>query len=263
MPMLRYGMALRCQQGHSFDVSRHGYVNLDVGSRSRHNADTAPMVAARQRFLNHGHYAPIADAVSSFATRFELEGAGVVLELAGGPGYYLAAVVTSVPASVGICMDLSKPALRKAATIHPRVAAIGRDVWQALPMADGSASIVMSIFGPRNMAETVRVLRPGGIFLRVTPTAEHLTELVKDLGMLSVDAAKAQRLAMAVSDLRQEHEETLTYQVMLDHSDIHDLVGMGPSAYHISPDQLGPRIAALQEALAVTVSVTVAAYRVR
>ena len=107
-------------------------------------------------------------------------GPGVVLDLAGGTGYYLAAVLATLPGRTGICLDLSKPALRKAARAHSRAVAVGSDVWRRFPLADRSAAVVLSVFGPRNMAETIRVLDPAGIFLLVTPDSQHLAGLVGD-----------------------------------------------------------------------------------
>jgi 23S rRNA (guanine745-N1)-methyltransferase len=257
---------LRCPRGHSFDIARQGYVNLAVGSRPSANADTAAMIAARARFLGQGHYAPIATALGSLAARLSPAGPGparpgVVLDLAGGTGYYLAAVLGSLPARIGICLDLSKAALRRAATAHPRTAAMGVDVWRPLPFADGSASVVMSVFGPRNAGETTRVLRPGGVFLLVTPTESHLAEAVAPLGMLSVDAAKSDRLAASLSGLTQVAAEPLSYRVPLTHADLTDLVGMGPSAHHVNQAQLARRMQTLPQPLPVTVSVRLSAYR--
>jgi len=262
-PLVPDSQALRCENRHVFDIARQGYVNLDVGNGRAGTADTPAMVAARQRFLGRGHYAPIADALRHFASRFapDAQETGIVLDLAGGTGYYLCAVLGSVRSRVGICMDLSKPALRRAARVHPRAAAVGSDVWRDFPLADQSAAIVTSAFGPRNTAETIRVLSPGGVFLLVTPTARHLSEVIEPLGMLSVDPVKEQRLAASMSDLGLITAETLTFRTPLSHLDLSHLVAMGPSAYHVNPAQLADRLTALPDPLPVTVSVSLAAYR--
>jgi SAM-dependent methyltransferase len=264
-PLAARDSVLRCARGHAYDIARQGYINLDTGGGRPHQADTAAMIAARESFLGQRHYAPIADAVSGLAARLAPAASepGVVLDLAGGTGYYLAAVLAALPGRAGICLDLSKPALRKAARAHPRAVAVGSDVWRRFPVADGSAAVVLSVFGPRNPAETIRVLAPAGIFLLVTPEPEHLAELVGPLGLLSVDAAKPRRVAAATAGLTPAAGEPLRYPLRLSHAALHDLVSMGPSAHHISPAQLDSRIAALADPLTVTVSVTAAAYRVR
>ena len=57
----RDGATWRCAAGHSFDIARQGYVNL-LRRAAPENADTPEMLAARDRFLVAGHYAPIAAA---------------------------------------------------------------------------------------------------------------------------------------------------------------------------------------------------------
>lgn len=261
-PLAHEDKQLRCERGHCFDIARQGYVNLLAGGRPAANADTSAMVAARVRFLDRGYYAPIAAALASFAASRVPgpAGRGVVLDLAGGTGYYLAGVLTALPDAFGVCVDVSKPALRQAASAHPRAFALGADVWQPLPLADHSAAIVMSVFGPRNAAETIRVLTPGGAFVLATPTASHLAEVIGPLRMLSVDAIKADRLAASMTGLDRVATEPLNYQVALTHRDLSDLVSMGPSAHHVDQGQLARRIEQLPEPLAVTVSVIVSAY---
>ncbi len=264
-PLAHRENALCCAHGHAYDIARQGYINLATGPGRPHRSDTVAMIAAREKFLGQGHYAPVADAVSRLAHRLDpaAAGPGIVLDLAGGTGYYLAAVLATLPGRTGICLDLSKPALRKAARAHPRAVAVGSDVWRRFPLADGSAAVVLSVFGPRHMTETIRVLDPAGVFLLVTPDGQHLAELVGALGLLSVDRAKPDRVAAATASLRPLAEDALSYRLRLDHAAIHDLVSMGPSAYHLTPAQLAARIAGLPDRLTVTVSVTVAAYRAR
>jgi 23S rRNA (guanine745-N1)-methyltransferase len=194
------------------------------------------MVAARARFRDRGHYAPIAAALGSLAESLRPRAGrdGVVVDPAGGTGYYLAAVLRRIPGRVDICVDTSKPALRQAAA-HPRVVAIGADVWRDLPIADQSAAIVMNAYGPRNMSETIRVLSRGAVFLLLTPTARHLAEVGEPLGMLHIDAAKADRVAASTSGLEQLSSDTLEYTANLTRHDLSDLVGIGPSAYHVEP----------------------------
>ena len=68
----------------------------------------------------------------------------------------------------GLAVDVSKPALRRAAQAHPRAAAIRADLWRRLPVSDGVAALILNVFAPRNGPEYHRVLRPDGLLLVVT-----------------------------------------------------------------------------------------------
>ena len=250
-----------CCRGHSFNIARQGYVSLTSGRGGPGTGDSAAMVMARDRFLGGGHYQPIADAVRALAARSDRGGPGLVLDLAGGTGYYLAWVLDALGARLGACVDLSAPALRRAARAHSRAAAIGADAWQSLPLTDGSAALVLSVFGPRNAAEIRRVLVPGGTLIVATPGADHLVELRQSLGLIGIDERKAARLADAYGDYARSSVTAVRYRLRLGHGDLTDLVAMGPSARHIDADALTGRVAALPAPVTVTVDVEVRSYQ--
>ncbi len=254
----------RCEAGHSFDVARQGYVSLLPGDAKAGTADTAAMVAAREAFLGAGHYAEIGAALVE-ACGSAAEGTqGCLVDLGAGTGHYLAAALEAAPDRAGLALDISKHALRRAARAHPRIGAVVCDAWQALPVKDGSAAIVLSVFAPRDGAEIQRILAPGGTLVLVTPTALHLHELVSQLGLLRVDEYKPERVDEKLGPFLEPVEQReCEYKMSLSHADIEALVGMGPSARHIQEAQLEARLRALPEPLEVTASVSVATYRPR
>ena len=218
--------AVRCGEGHSFDVARQGYVMLVAGV-----GDSAAMVAAREAFLGAGHYGPITEAVAR-----HVDPAGPVVDLGAGTGHHLAAVLTHDQA--GLALDSSKHALRRAARAHARIGAVGADAWGPLPLRDGVARTVLSIFSPRNGPEIARIL--GGDLVVVTPTPRHLRELVERHGLVTVDPLKRERLATQVASLRQCHEELIELDLNLSSADANALIAMGPSARHSHEKVEGP-----------------------
>ncbi|WP_327042627.1 23S rRNA methyltransferase [Micromonospora ureilytica] len=263
--------ALRCPRRHSFDIARQGYVNLLTG-RAPHVGDTAEMVAARADFQAAGHYdvisAALVDAATEAVGRFratptpDVGAYPLVVDAGAGTGRYLGAVLAALPDAVGLALDVSKPALRRAARAHPRAAAALADTWQRLPLADASTAVLLNVFAPRNGAEFHRVLDPAGTLLVVTPDTDHLAELVDALDLLRVDPDKADRVADSlgghftlVSSAGHRAELALT------RPEVATVVGMGPSAWHTDPVALVTRLAALPEPVRVTAAVRVDAYR--
>jgi 23S rRNA (guanine745-N1)-methyltransferase len=247
--------ALRCASGHSFDIARQGYVNLVPGA-----GDTVPMVEARDAFLGEGHYRRLSDALTEEAAR-GVSAPGAVVDIGAGTGHHLARVLDALPELTGLALDSSSAALRRAARAHPRAAAVGADAWQPLPLRDGVAALILSVFAPRNPAEMARVLAPGGVLLAVTPTTRHLHELVGPLGLLSVPEDKADRLdSQLASHFELSARRTIEHSMFLAREEAAQLVRMGPSAWHVDEQAVAERLALLPDPLTVTASVTLSRY---
>lgn len=239
-------------------MARQGYVSMLTGdAKPSVNADTAQMVVARQRFLDAGHFGALDEKLRETVAE---HGRGeLVVDVGAGPGHYLAEVLGEESA-VGLALDISKTAIRAAAKAHPRIGAVVADTRKGLPVADNVATVVLNVFAPRNAAEFHRIVRPNGVLLVVTPSAAHLGELVDELGMVSVDAQKLDRLDAGLAsrfDLSSRAEITATRT--LPAQAIVDAVLMGPSAHHVDHDALRRRVVDAK----VTTAFTVSSYRPR
>ena len=245
----RHEQALRCPRGHSFDMARQGYADLSAG-RLPHTGDSAAMVADRAAFLAAGHYAFVAEALAAHRT------GGPVLDAGTGTGDYLARFLDASPGATGLGLDVSKPALRRAAKAHPRAAAVLTDLWRPLPVADAVAGVILNVFAPRNGPEYRRVLRPDGVLLVVTPAADHLAELVAEHRLIQVDPAKAARVGGSLGGhFTLESTGTHRRELTLTAAEVRTLIGMTPSARHVPVDDLPTHD------LTVTAAVDVAVYR--
>src|SRR5207247_11097993 len=114
---------------------------------------------------------------------------------------------------------------------------------------------------PRSGPGFARGLAPGGTLVVVTPTGDHMGELVDALGLLTVDPAKEERVAATVSPWFTEcGSQTYERSLLLSRAEVAGLVGMGPSAWHLDPGELSARIAPLPEPVAVTARVRLSSY---
>jgi len=255
------GRALRCPAGHAFDLARQGYASLLAGDAPP-GGDASAMVAARAAFLAAGHYAPLAEAVTEAAVAAAEGVAGAVVEVGAGPGGQLAMVLDRLPERIGLAVDRSAAACRRAARAHPRMGAVVADVWRGIPVREGAAAVMIDVFAPRNGPEMRRVLHPDGALLVAFPTPRHLAELVRPLGLLEVDRRKEERIAAALGPgWRRESAVAVEWTMTLPHGDVGRLVAMGPSAWRAAPKELADRIAGLPDPVRVTGSVRVATGR--
>ncbi|TDN45388.1 23S rRNA m(1)G-748 methyltransferase [Curtobacterium flaccumfaciens] len=255
-----------CANGHRFDEAKQGHLTLLPAKRRALTADTPEMVDARLRFLGRGHYARVERALAAEVA--DATAPGIVLDVGSGPGTYLAhalraadgrrGVAQDVPVPVGrqpgprlgVALDLSAVAIRRAARAHERAGAVVGDVTERLPVVDGAAAVVLDVFAPRNQTEYARVLHPDGVLVVVTPRTGHLAELAE--ATITVDPEKERRLHDSLTPafvLRST--EDLTWTMDLTAEDVHDVVHMGPSHHHVAP---GTVFAPATVTAAVTIS---------
>ncbi len=168
---------LVCPRGHSFDRAKEGYVNLLLpgGKHSKVPGDNRQMVQARRAFLEHGYYAPLADALAARMAK-DLPAGARVLDAGCGEGYYTGRVREALHDPHMLGVDISKFALRAAAKKDRSILYAVASVFH-LPVADASVDAVMTLFAPYCGSEYVRILRPGGLLYRVIPDRDHLWEL--------------------------------------------------------------------------------------
>jgi len=170
-----------CEKGHSFDRASEGYVNLLTVDRRRSASpgDDKDMARARRAFLDKGFYAPLLETCAGEICRLAGEGAAV-LDAGCGEGYYTSGIYEALSKSgkqsrvAGI--DISKAAVRMAAKRGKGVEYAVASSFH-LPVADGEIDLLFDCFSPLAIGEFGRVIRPGGSFVYVTPSAEHLWEL--------------------------------------------------------------------------------------
>ncbi|MCV2491580.1 23S rRNA methyltransferase [Geodermatophilus sp. YIM 151500] len=256
------GAGVRCAADHAFDRARQGHLTLLPPGARPPSSDTAEMVADRVAFLSAGHFAGLTGALADAVLAPDTGAPATLLDLGGGTGHHLAALLDRVPGAVGVVLDSSRYAARRAARAHPRAVAVVGDGWARWPVRDGVLDRVTVVFAPRNGPQIARVLRPEGRLVVVTPAADHLAELVGRLGLLRVDPDKAERLAASLEPhLEPLAERTHREELRLDRAAVTALVGMGPHARHRSRAERAAAVAALPEPLPVTVSVRIGTYR--
>ncbi|MCI7367329.1 MAG: 23S rRNA methyltransferase A, partial [[Clostridium] innocuum] len=100
--LVREERVWRCQNNHSYDIAKRGYVNLALHHKAL-SGDDREMVKARTRFLSHGYYAPLQAALVELVRGYH---PSVVIDAGCGEGYYTNRVKQETDTLLGF--DLSK-----------------------------------------------------------------------------------------------------------------------------------------------------------
>lgn len=179
-PLSAQANAIRCPQGHQFDIAKEGYVNL-LPVQHKHSldpGDNAAMIQARRAFLDAGHYAPLRQAICERLAATLPRAAPQLLDIGCGEGYYTGAFAELSNSRDGQChgLDVSKTAIRYAAKRY-KAAQFCVASSLRLPFADNSFNGVVRIYAPCNPEELARVVCPDGVVITATPGPRHLLQL--------------------------------------------------------------------------------------
>lgn len=158
----------KCAQGHSFDIAKEGYLNLNL-KNSKNTGDNPEMIKARKAFLEKGYYDFLKNKVNEL-----LDENDSLVDLACGEGYYSSGFICKD--KIGI--DLSKSGLKIASRNDKTTTYLLNSIFHN-PLEDKSASKITTIFAPIAKKEILRILKDDGRFILVKPDVMHLYELKK------------------------------------------------------------------------------------
>ncbi len=234
-PLKKREKVYSCENAHSFDISKKGYVNLLLSSSSgKVHGDDKAMISARAEFLSRGFYDALSERVASLSEKYCKDG-GCVLDAGCGEGKYTSDIAKTLKESgkraevVGI--DISKDAVNLAAgrdkTCHFAVASAAK-----LPIADKSIDVIVNIFAPFFAEEFSRVLSEDGVIIRVFPLARHLWELK---ALVYDTPYENPETDMEEDGFEISERFSLEYEILTENSeDIKNLFIMTPYFYRTS-----------------------------
>ena len=232
---------LHCQNGHSFDIARKGYVNLltTVKRNPKNSGDNADMVKARTSFLDKNYYLALARRIAETAGNC-LEGKKepMIIDSGCGEGFYTCVYAQKLPFARIFGIDISKAAISHCMTrIH--IAGIKNCEFAVassfeLPFIKESADMVISTFAPVSNDEYARVLKKGGKLIVISPSPKHLFEL-KSAAYDEPYENKPNNYGLNKFEL--SGEEIFEYKQLISSTqDILDLFSMTPYLYKTSAE---------------------------
>ena len=168
------GTSLVCENRHTYDLSRRGYVNLAPSHDQNTEKYDADLFDSRRLIFEHGFYQPVAEAIAAAMP----EGPVTVLDAGCGEGYYARLLAERFSQAQFIGLDISRDAITAAAKEQSAANWMVADL-KHLPFADNAADVLLDVLTPADYAEFGRVLKPEGLMIKVVPGADYLCEVRK------------------------------------------------------------------------------------
>lgn len=245
---------LVCIQNHSFDLSKQGYVNL--APQAHVTKYDKSLFEARKAIIESGFFTPLLDRVTALISE-PLQQAALpsMMDAGCGEGSHLSNLLSRLPDNVaGVGIDLAKEGVVAAAKDHPgSIWAVG-DLANC-PFQDAGFDVVLNILSPANYGEFTRLLKTGGLFVKVIPEDGYL----KELREIFYDGTERSQETNAIERISDKFEavkiERLTYEFPLDHDLLAKLIQMTPLTWGASAEKI-------EEALHVNISSITIDYKI-
>lgn len=207
---------LVCKNRHSFDLSKKGYVNFSgTGGIADYSKE---LFAARREIFSQGFYDPVTEELAQMiqSQPVQEDRPYRIVDVGCGEGFYSARLsqMDSLPSSCRFfACDLSRDAIGMAAGYRAPVCWCVADLTR-LPFRNGRADLLLDILTPANYMEFQRVLKKGGILVKVVPGSGYLKEIRE---ALSPRLLRKEYSNQEVADYFQAHfslveERTVCYQ---------------------------------------------------
>lgn len=222
----------RCDNNHSFDQAKQGYVNLlpVQFKHSKEPGDNKAMVQARRAFLDKGYYQPLVDSMLALYQKYGDKNAAI-FDAGCGEGFYTHQHKTEHNTVYGV--DIAKETIKIAAKRYQNCF-FSVATLSDLPYDNEQFGWVYSVYAPILESEFSRILQKNGYFLTVTPADNHLFELKS---MIYRHANKHDTTKQVIEQLTLVEEQRLNYPMnFTDSNDVLNLLAMTPFAFKASEE---------------------------
>ncbi|MEI6895794.1 MAG: 23S rRNA (guanine(745)-N(1))-methyltransferase [Colwellia sp.] len=220
----------RCENKHSFDQAKQGYVNLlpVQFKHSKEPGDNKAMVQARRKFLDRGYYQPLVDSMLALYQKYSDKNAAV-FDAGCGEGFYTHQHKTEYNEVYGV--DIAKETIKIAAKRY-QDCFFSVATLSDLPFKDEKFGWLYSVYAPILEDEFSRILQKKGYLLTVTPADNHLFELKS---LIYRQANKHDMAKQVIAQLTLIEEQRLSYPMHFSTSeDALNLLAMTPFAFKAS-----------------------------
>lgn len=252
---------VKCENNHSFDMAKAGYVNLlpVQFKKSKSPGDDKAMVRARREFHALNAYKPLKDkmlqllgnAIDTTKSHTKESAALHIYDAGCGEGSYLNTLCEGLSRAgfnaKGAGSDISKIAVELAAKAFKQQEFVVASSFE-LPLADTSQDIMLQVFAPGSNDEYSRVLNDKGLLLTVNPAPEHLFEIKA----MVYDSPRKHKLDDSKRDgFELIENEVLSFTIELASSEqALALIKMTPFYWKLPPGRIDEMVSSLKSVTA-------------
>lgn len=235
------GLKLVCNNNHSYDIAKQGYVNLlNQKNITKYNQDL--FTARNDVIMNSSFFDQLHKKLTEMIKKYNFFNSLSILDAGSGEGSHLIKLHKKilraenlVETLVGI--DISKEGILTAAKHSQDQSWFVADLAN-IPFKAQTFDILLNILSPANYEEFNRVLKPESRIIKVVPQVNYLKEIRESAQNQNNDYSNEKIVKLFSQHFHGIIKERLEYEIVLEKRQIESLLHMTPLAWGWSEEEI-------------------------
>lgn len=220
--------SLKCPNNHTFDLTKKGTINFITSPKIKESKIyNEKLFTCRRKFIQKGYYEEVYNIIAETINSLNLNNLSI-LDLGCGEGTHTINILNKVKSNYNYyAFDYSKSAINLASDYNSANRFYFDGDVNNIPITTNSIDVIIDFLSPYSESEVKRVLKKGGMFIKVAPNKDYLLELRQALGL-----NEYQKQVEVIDNLAKHFKnistKTYTKSFAISKEDQDNLIGMTP-----------------------------------
>ena len=176
--------SLKCPNNHTFDLTKKGTINFITSAKIKESKIyNEKLFTCRRKFIQKGYYEEVYNIIAETINSLNLNNLSI-LDLGCGEGTHTINILNKIKSNYNYyAFDYSKSAINLASDYNNTNRFYFDGDVNNIPITTNSIDVIIDFLSPYSESEVKRVLKKGGMFIKVFPNKNYLLELRQALGL--------------------------------------------------------------------------------